>query len=82
MDLVGFVITALLGGIVHVFLKAKRWADLTKFLLIRHVIISPIAGYVFWLMHTEYTFPNAVVVFIVGYSAASFLERLVERVKS
>jgi len=76
-----FVLTALLGGTAFVLFEAKEWADLRKFKTFRHLVLAAIGGFVWFLLHSEWGFPNAVVCFIAGWFAPSFLESFVRRVR-
>jgi len=76
-----FVLIALLGGIAFVFFESRSWQDLRKYKNARHLVLAGIAGFVWFLLHSEWGFPNAVVCFIAGWFAPSFLEGFVKRVK-
>jgi len=74
-----FVFTAILGGLAYIFLWAKTWDDLKDFENLRHVVLSAIAGYIYYFLHSDYNFPNSVIVFVVGYFAPDFLQGILER---
>jgi len=76
-----FVLIALLGGIAFVVFESKTWEDLRKYKNVRHLILAGIAGFVWFLLHSKWGFPNAVVAFIVGWFAPTFLESFMKRVK-
>ena len=78
-DVIYFAIIALLGGLAHIIIRSKHWSDFKRYSTLKHVFASPIAGYVWGMLHSEYNFPNGVTAFVVGFSAAAFLESVVQR---
>jgi hypothetical protein len=80
--LVLFVISGLLGGVASALLWAKSWEDLRKYEVFRSIILGAIGGFVYYLMHTEWSLPNGVVAFVFGYAFQDFVEGLVERVRA
>jgi len=76
-----FVLVALLGGTAFVFFESRTWEDLRKYRNVRHLVLAGIAGFVWFLLYSEWGFPNLVVAFIAGWFAPTFLESFVKRVK-
>jgi len=76
-----FVLVALLGGLAFVFFESRSWQDLRRYRNVRHLVLAGIAGFVWYLFHTEWGFPNAVACFIAGWFAPTFLESFVRRVR-
>ena len=80
--LVLFVVSGLLGGVASALLWAKSWEDLKRYETFRAVALGAIGGFVYYLMHTEWSLPNGVVAFVFGYAFQDFVEGLVERVRA
>lgn len=80
--LVLFVVSGLLGGVASALLWAKSWEDLRRYEVFRSVALGAIGGFVYYLMHTEWSLPNGVVAFVFGYAFQDFVEGLVERVRA
>jgi len=76
-----YVLVALLGGIAFVFFESKSWEDLRKYKNARHLVLSAIAGFVWYLFHSEWGFPNAVVAFLAGWFGPTFIESMMRRVR-
>jgi hypothetical protein len=77
-----FVISGLLGGVASALLWAKSWEDLKRYEFARAIVLGAIGGFVYYLMHTEWSLPNGVVAFVFGYAFQDFVEGLVERVRA
>jgi hypothetical protein len=76
-----FTIAGLLGGLAHGLLWAKGWQDLKAFEFFRAVVLGGIGGFVFYLVHTEWSVPNGVVAFVWGYAFRDVIEGLMSKVK-
>jgi hypothetical protein len=77
-----FVVSGLLGGVASALLWVKSWEDLRRYEVFRSVALGAIGGFVYYLMHTEWSLPNGVVAFVFGYAFQDFVEGLVERAKA
>jgi len=64
---------ALLGGCVHLALCAYEAEKVPgKWQIFGHVVISPVAGFLFWLA----AFPNHLNVFFAGFFSTDFIRML------
>jgi len=69
-----FVFHGLLGGILWLF---THWVW-TRKAIAQHTIVSAITGYLYWLLYSEYNFPNSVMSVVAGYFGVDFVKQLVE----
>ena len=79
VDALWFVAMAVLGGLYFVFMVADSWDDLRTFSSVRHVVASVIAGVLYYALHSEYSFPNTVMCFVVGYMGPTFVDQIIEK---
>jgi hypothetical protein len=77
-----FVVSGLLGGVASALLWAKSWEELKRYEVFRSVVLGAIGGFVYYLMHTEWSLPDGVVAFVFGYAFQDFVEGLVEKVRA
>jgi len=77
MDLepIFFAFHGLLGGILWLLINWK-WI---KKAVIQHTIVSALAGYVFFLLHSSYNLPNLIGAMIFGYFSVDIIKELFER---
>jgi len=76
-----FAFMGFLGGLARALIVAKKWSDVRKFKTLRRVVIGVISGFVYFQLWSQYTFPNTIMAFVVGWWGVSFLERLAKRLK-
>jgi len=79
MEPLVFALHGLLGASLSVLVKAYSWRYLKTWKAIRAYMLGACAGYIYWLFHSEYSFPNAVMTVVVGYFAEDFIRSLFER---
>jgi membrane associated rhomboid family serine protease len=82
MSVALFIVSGLLGGAASALLWAKSWQDLKKYDVFRAVALGAIGGYLYYLMHTEWSLPNGVVAFFFGYSFKDIVEAVAEKAKA
>jgi hypothetical protein len=76
-----FVVSGLLGGVAAALLWAKSWEDLRRLEFARSIMLGAIGGFLYYLMHTEWSLPNGVVAFTFGYAFQDIIEGVIERAK-
>jgi hypothetical protein len=76
-----FIISGLMGGLANGLLWARGWQDLKAFEFFRAVALGAIGGFLFYLVHTEWSVPNGVVAFIWGYAFRDIIEGLMSKVR-
>ncbi len=80
-DVTLFVVSGLLGGLASALVWAGSWEELLSYEGFRSVVLGAIGGFLFWLIHTEWSVPNGVAAFVWGYAFKDIIEGFVERVK-
>jgi hypothetical protein len=75
-----FIVSGLLGGAASALLWAKSWEDLKKYETFRSIVLGAIGGFLYWLMHTEWSLPNGVVAFAFGYAFQDIIEGLIAKI--
>jgi hypothetical protein len=75
-----FIVSGLLGGVASALLWAKSWEDLKKYKTFRSIVLGAIGGFLYWLMHTEWSLPNGVVAFAFGYAFQDIIEGLIAKI--
>ena len=79
MDIVGFIISGMLGALLYLLCWTKSPRELLDYQNYRRLIIGAIVGYVYFFLHTRYDFPNSVMAVVAGYMGTDFVESFVER---
>jgi uncharacterized membrane protein YeaQ/YmgE (transglycosylase-associated protein family) len=82
MEILWYVFSGLLGGVASALLWSKDWCDLKKYDTFKDVVLGAIGGYVYFLMHSEWSLPDGVVAFVFGYAFQDFINGVVEKVKA
>ena len=72
---------ALLHLLVWVVAGEKKLSELKSDRGVAMLIVGAVIGYVYYWLHSEYSFPNAVMAVIVGYSGRDVIEALFEVLK-
>jgi hypothetical protein len=75
-----FIVSGLLGGVASALLWAKSWGDLKKYETFRSIILGAIGGFLYYLMHTEWSLPNGVIAFAFGYAFQDIIEGLIAKI--
>jgi hypothetical protein len=75
-----FIVSGLLGGVASALIWAKSWEDLKKYETFRSIVLGAIGGFLYWLMHTEWSLPNGVVAFAFGYAFQDIIEGLIAKI--
>lgn len=76
-----YTIAGLLGGLASALIWAREWKDLKAFEFFRAVALGAIGGFLFYLVHTEWSVPNGVVAFVWGYAFRDVIEGLMSKVR-
>jgi len=72
-EIVLFTAHGFLGGLLWLFVN-WQWS---KKAIAQHTIVSALAGYVYWLLYSEYDFPNRVMAIVVGYCSVDFVKQII-----
>ena len=76
-----FIAMAVLGGFTYVLIASKGWKGILTFNSIRHIIVSFIVGILYYILYSDYSYPNMVMSFVSGYMGPSFIQQLSDRLK-
>jgi len=81
IDALLFVVHAVIGAFVAVVMRARDARYLASWSAGKRYILGAVAGYVYYWLYSELSFPNLIMAFVVGYAAKEFLEGLFERLR-
>jgi len=68
------------GGFAAIMVGAEKWGDLKTFAAFKRYILGAIIGGLYFLLHSDYGFPNMIMSFISGYAGTDFFDKLAEKV--
>lgn len=77
-EIILFILHGFLGGALYIFM----WKIHERDEMIRVLAISSIAGYIYFWLHSEYNYPNAIMSIVFAYFAPDFLEAVLEKLKA
>jgi len=69
----------LLGGFTVILVGSEKWEDLRTFAAVKRYILGAIVGGLYFLLHSDYGFPNMLMAFVSGYTGTDVIDKLVER---
>lgn len=72
-----FVGSALIGGAGYVFFYSVT----EKKVALRHLVLSGIAGYIYFMLYSQHSFPNTIMAIVVGWFAPDFIEGIMKKYK-
>jgi len=78
-QIIQFVLMGLLGGVAYALINAEGWDDLKTFKTFRHILISLIVGGLYYVLYSEWNYPNMVMSFISGYMGPSFIAGITKK---
>lgn len=74
-----FVALGFLGGVTYVIVKAEKWDDLKTFSSFKRMVLGGIIGIVYYLLHSNYSFPDMVMTWVSGYMGTDFIASIIEK---
>jgi len=72
-----FVINACIGALGYCLF----WKIYEKNELLRHLGLAIIGGYIYYLMYSQWTFPNLIMSIVIGWFAPDLVSSIMERLK-
>ncbi|MEM2352454.1 MAG: hypothetical protein QXT26_08620 [Thermoproteota archaeon] len=72
----------LVGALLYVLIWSRKWEDLRTYEVFRHLAVGVVSGYIYSILHTEYSFPNSVMAVVVGYFGPDLMQALLERLRA
>jgi len=76
-----FILVGALGGLTYVFMVADDWKAFTEFGSQKRVILGGIVGFIYFYLHSDWGYPNAVMTWVSGYMGPTFVDHLIEKLK-
>jgi len=76
-----FTFLGLVGALLYVFIWSRSFDELKRYENVRHVVVGALAGFVYSVLHSEYSFPNAVMAMVVGYFGPDLVQAVMERAR-
>ena len=76
-----FTLHGLLGAALAVLVKAYSWRYLKTWPAIKYYLLGLASGYIYWWLHSEYSFPNAFASIAAGYFSSDFILSVMDRLK-
>jgi len=75
----------MINGLVGAFLATLFWSksakDLVSYEGVRNYVVGLISGYIYYLLYSEYNFPNALMCIVFGYFGKDVIETFFERLR-
>lgn len=81
-NVVYFALSGLLGASLYVLIWSRTWRDLATYESFRHLAVGVLSGVFYWMLHSEYNFPNAVMGAVVGYFGPDLLQGIMEKLRA
>lgn len=72
-----FSFNGFLGAFTSVLLKSRSIKELKSFSSIKRYILGLIVGYIYFILHSEYNFPNSFMCFIFGYFCEDVITKII-----
>jgi len=76
-----FMLMGFLGAFLYVLMWAKKPENLYSFEAVRHLVVGVIVGYIYYILHSEYNWPNLICTTIAGWFGVDFIQSFIERFK-
>jgi len=74
-----FIFVGALGGLTYVFMVAEGWRNFMEFSSHKRIILGGIVGFIYFYLHSDWGYPNAVMTFVSGYVGPSFVDNLISK---
>jgi len=71
-----YIVISILGGLTRALLKSRSFKDLTRFDILKIIILAPIAGVLYHYFIIEWGFPDRVITFFFSYSFIDIIDKL------
>lgn len=79
LEIIIFVFNGLIGAVLRELLEDKKRE---KESIIKVLLVGAISGYIYYLLHTNYNFPDSLMSIVFGYFSYDLLPRLFKSFKS
>lgn len=79
IEVIWFVLMGTLGGISYVFMVSTSWSAFLEFESHKRIILGAIIGFLYFYLHSDWGYPNAVMTWVSGYVGPSFIDNLISK---
>ena len=79
IEILWFVFLGLLGGLTYIVMESESWNDLITYNAFKRYLLGAIVGFLYNILHSEYSYPNSMMCFVSGYAGTTFIESLSQR---
>lgn len=80
-EIILFILVGALGGLTYVFMVAVSWNDFMEFSSHKRIILGAIIGFIYFYLHSDWGYPNAVMTWVSGYMGPTFVDNLISKYK-
>jgi len=80
-EILHFIFMGFLGAVLYVLIWARSAKDLKSFESFRTLAVGAIVGYIYGLLHFNYSFPDLIMASVAGYFGVDFIEGVFERLR-
>jgi hypothetical protein len=75
------VALGVLGALTYIIVWAERREDLSLEEVIRTLALGAIAGLIYFILHTDYGFPDRLMTIVSGYFARDFIPAVLTKAR-
>jgi len=79
LDILWFVALGLLGGFSYIVMTSKKWDDFKKYGSQKRIVLGAVIGLLYYYLHSDYNFPNALMTWVSGYMGSTFIDHLIQQ---
>lgn len=72
-----FIVMALMGALAYIYFYSVTDKKLRE----RHLVLSVIAGFIYYILYSEHNFPNTIMCIVTGWFAPDFVEGIMKKYK-
>ena len=76
-----FILVGTLGGASYVVMSSEGWEDFKEFSSQKRIILGAVIGLLYCWLHSDYNWPNNIMVWVAGYAGPSFIDGLLTKYK-
>lgn len=78
-EIIWFVAIGLMGGLSYVIMVSESWDDFKKFSSHKRIMLGAIIGFLYFYLHSDYNWPNAIMTWASAYLGPTFIDQLIEK---
>lgn len=81
IEIIYFILVGTLGGISYVFMVSTSWDAFLEFSSHKRIILGAIIGFLYFYLHSDWGYPDAVMTWVSAYMGPTFVDQLIEKRK-